>query len=409
MSEGRLPFHPYAELFPRMTNAEFEGLCGDIARKGLLEEIIRYEGKILEGRERYVACERKKVPPRFREYAGECGSPLEFVVSKNLHRRHLTEGQRALVAARLRPHFQEEARQRQLATLKKGSQSPVTPSLEEREKQPKNAEAAEAGTQPSVPPSLEEREKQPKNGKAAEASQPPVTPSLEEREKQPKNAEATETGSPPPVTPSLEERGKRPKSGETAEQAAVLMKVSRSSVYAAETVKKRGISQLVNALAAGKVSVSAAARIARLPAEQQQAVVAGIESGLKATQALAQVQETLANGQAGSVDDDGRPLPEKVIPAFRQRKQLESLCRRLKAISAEVEQLRDSPVGIHLDVQGVLTCLEAARKALSGAQPARLCPHESANASGCEACRGSGWLPSGMGFQGKGAEPAIGH
>src|SRR6266852_2888780 len=138
MSEGRLPFHPYAELFPRMTNAEFEGLCGDIARKGLLEDIIRYEGKILEGRERYVACVRKKVPPRFREYAGECGSALEFVVSKNLHRRHLTEGQRALVAARLRPHFQEEARQRQLATLKKGSQSPVTPSLEEREKQPKN-------------------------------------------------------------------------------------------------------------------------------------------------------------------------------------------------------------------------------------------------------------------------------
>jgi len=119
MSEGRLPFHPYAELFPRMTNPEFEGLSGDIARKGLLEDIIVYEGKILEGRERYVACVRKKVPPRFREYAGECGSPLEFVVSKNLHRRHLTEGQRALVAARLRPHFQEEARQRQLATLKK--------------------------------------------------------------------------------------------------------------------------------------------------------------------------------------------------------------------------------------------------------------------------------------------------
>jgi hypothetical protein len=274
MSGSRLPFHPYAELFPRMTNPEFEGLCADIARKGLLEDIVRYEGKILEGRERYVACERKKVQPRFREYAGECGSPLEFVVTKNLHRRHLTEGQRALVAARLRPHFQEEARQRQLATLKKGSQSPVTPSLEERGNQPKNAEAAAAGSQPPVTPSLEEREKQPQKAEAAEAGcRPPVTPSLEEREKQPKNAEAAEPGSPPPVTPSLEERGKRPKNGETAEQAAVLMKVSRSSVYAAETVKKRGISQLVNALAAGKVSVSAAARIARLPAEQQLAVV----------------------------------------------------------------------------------------------------------------------------------------
>jgi hypothetical protein len=49
-----------------------------------------------------------------------------------------------------------------------------------------------------------------------------------------------------------------------------------------KSLKKQRVSQLVNALAAGKVSVSAAARIAGLPAEQQQAVVAGIESGLKA-------------------------------------------------------------------------------------------------------------------------------
>ena len=264
MSESSMPFHPYAELFPRMTNPEFEGLSGDIARKGLFEDIIVYEGKILEGRERYVACERKQVPPRFREYAGECGSALEYVVSRNLHRRHLTEGQRALVAARLRPHFQEEARQRQLATLKKGSQPPVPPSLEERGKQPKNDEASEAGYRPPVTPSLEEREKQPQNAEASEAGcRPLVPPSLEEREKQPKTSEAAEAGSQPAVPPSLEERGKRPTNGETAEQAAVLMKVSRSSVYAAETVKKRGISRSVNALAAGKVSVSAVARIAR--------------------------------------------------------------------------------------------------------------------------------------------------
>ncbi len=41
------------------------------------------------------------------------GPALEFVVSKNI-RRHLTEEQRALVAAKLRPHFQEEARKRKL-------------------------------------------------------------------------------------------------------------------------------------------------------------------------------------------------------------------------------------------------------------------------------------------------------
>src|SRR5438552_1827226 len=45
------------------------------------------------------------VPLRFSPYAGDCGSPLAFVVSKNLKRRQLTESQRALVAARLKPHF----------------------------------------------------------------------------------------------------------------------------------------------------------------------------------------------------------------------------------------------------------------------------------------------------------------
>jgi hypothetical protein len=52
-------------------------------------------------------------------------APLAFVVSKNLHRRHLMESQRALVAARLKPLFEEEARQRQIAALKQGSAFPV--------------------------------------------------------------------------------------------------------------------------------------------------------------------------------------------------------------------------------------------------------------------------------------------
>src|SRR5712692_3775230 len=112
-------------------------------------------------------------------------------------------------------------------------------SEQERGKQPKNAEASEAGYRPPVTPSLEERKKQPQNAEASEAGcRPLVTPSLEEREKQPQTSAAAEAGSQPAVPPSLEERGKRPTNGETAEQAAVLMKVSRSSVYAAETLDR---------------------------------------------------------------------------------------------------------------------------------------------------------------------------
>ena len=112
MSEQRLSIHPYAELFPPMSLAEFERLCDDIEQHGLQVDIVVYEGKVLEGRHRYLACLARGTTARFRPYAGECGSPLAFVVSRNLHRRHLTESQRAMVAARLKPLFEDEARQR---------------------------------------------------------------------------------------------------------------------------------------------------------------------------------------------------------------------------------------------------------------------------------------------------------
>ena len=142
MSEQHCPIHPYAELFPPMTLAEFERLCDDIQQNGLLEEIVLHEGKVLEGRSRYWACLARGVAERFRPYAGECGSPLAFVVARNLHRRHLSESQRALVAARLKPRFEEEARQRQTAALKRGSDLPVGQNFVRREKHEENCKSA---------------------------------------------------------------------------------------------------------------------------------------------------------------------------------------------------------------------------------------------------------------------------
>jgi hypothetical protein len=174
------------------------------------------------------------------------------------------------------------------------------------------------------------------------------------------------------------------------------MKVSHFSVKAADKVKKQGVPQLVNALAAGKLSVSAAARIAKLPVEQQEAVVTAIAGGLKPKQALAQVQGTAANDQAALADDDGQPVPEGVMPAFRQREQLRALCRRLEALSQEVRHLGSAPVGVHLDVQRVLTSLEEARRALLAGEPVRLCRHDPGYELRCDLCRGHGWLPAGV-------------
>lgn len=94
-------FHAVTELFPLLYGAAFEELVDDIRKNGLREPIlIDAEGRILDGRNRYRACERAGVEPRFVRWKGEGPLP-ELSLSLNLRRRHLSESQRAMVAARL--------------------------------------------------------------------------------------------------------------------------------------------------------------------------------------------------------------------------------------------------------------------------------------------------------------------
>jgi ParB-like chromosome segregation protein Spo0J len=121
VSERWLP-HPMAELFPSMSAADLAAFTADIRAHGVREPIWLYEGKILEGRHRYRACIALGRECPTREYAGD--DPLGFVVSKNRHRRHLSQSHRALVAAKLANMRQGERTDlRPLAHLHKVSQA----------------------------------------------------------------------------------------------------------------------------------------------------------------------------------------------------------------------------------------------------------------------------------------------
>lgn len=126
-----MPSHPYAALFPVLEGAELEVLAKDIAEHGLREPITLLDGQVLDGRNRLAACRLAGVEPQFREWQGE-GSPVAWVISVNLHRRHLSTGQRAIAAARASEMFKAEARERQLSGLRQ-NRSTVPANLRERE------------------------------------------------------------------------------------------------------------------------------------------------------------------------------------------------------------------------------------------------------------------------------------
>jgi ParB-like chromosome segregation protein Spo0J len=94
-------FHPLADLFPIFDKDShgFKALIEDIKANKQLEPIWLLDGKILDGRNRYHACQHLKIDVRTRDFVG--GDPVGFVLSVNLHRRHLNTSQRALVAAKL--------------------------------------------------------------------------------------------------------------------------------------------------------------------------------------------------------------------------------------------------------------------------------------------------------------------
>jgi len=125
MSGNVLKFHPAANIFPLMTEEEFNRLVDDIRKNGQLEPIwLDSAGLIIDGRNRYNACQHISVTPKTRAWDGK-GSTVEFVVSLNLHRRHLTPSQCACVGVEMLPLLEAEAKERQAITQAKPGEGKV--------------------------------------------------------------------------------------------------------------------------------------------------------------------------------------------------------------------------------------------------------------------------------------------
>ncbi|WP_170149701.1 MT-A70 family methyltransferase [Rhodoplanes roseus] len=144
-----LTAHPLAELFPLLSGPEFDSFAASVGT-GLMHPIVLLDGRILDGRNRWRALvhleERGVVPAdlldpdtsgafvtfdnrNFRQDIIDAG-PLAFVIRENLDRRHLSESQRAMLAARI-------------ATLREG-RPPAAPRCAADETPPIGGVSAEA-------------------------------------------------------------------------------------------------------------------------------------------------------------------------------------------------------------------------------------------------------------------------
>jgi ParB-like chromosome segregation protein Spo0J len=89
--------HPACAAWPQMTDDALDELAADIKANGLHDPLtLTPDGKLLDGRNRMLACERVGVEPTTIVYSGD---PYLFSLSKNKQRRHMGQDQIALVAA----------------------------------------------------------------------------------------------------------------------------------------------------------------------------------------------------------------------------------------------------------------------------------------------------------------------
>ncbi len=93
-----MDIHPMANAFPMLTDEELEELTANIQANGLLHPIVMQAGQLIDGRNRLEACKLAQVEPRFVELEASI-SAVDYILSVNIHRRHLTKGQQAMAYA----------------------------------------------------------------------------------------------------------------------------------------------------------------------------------------------------------------------------------------------------------------------------------------------------------------------
>ena len=144
---GEYPVHPVASLFPMIDDDALNALAEDIKKNGqrepiivaYLDEAMIDEPVVIDGRNRHAACKLAGIEPEFKFVMSLNDRELspqviaDWIISHNLHRRHLTTSQKAMVGQGYLAYLKEEAKKRQLSTLKQNATDSVGRKSAQRE------------------------------------------------------------------------------------------------------------------------------------------------------------------------------------------------------------------------------------------------------------------------------------
>lgn len=240
--------HEYAAAFPAMRQPDYEELRNDIAEHGQREPIVMLDGKILDGRHRDRACRELGIEPRTEPYDLAWGDPLDWVVSVNVKRRHMTASQRSMFAVDTLPGLQELAKARQEASRAKPGQRVGGRNVADGDA------SSPAGYCTCLGCALEE-----KRG-------PEAVPC--------RRCGSTEWVDGYLTAGRREEIKKSRPGGKAAKDQGKVMGVSPRMVEHAQKVVTKGAPELGDAVRAGKVPVHIASEIADAPQQEQREVIA---------------------------------------------------------------------------------------------------------------------------------------
>jgi hypothetical protein len=259
----KLEAHEIATLFPTMSDVDLAHLRESIERQGQLEDVLLFEGKILDGRHRYEACVELGREPRVREFQGSAQDAFVHSVALNLSRRHLTTVQRAAAGAGIKA-FQSRLLSASDAMKVALAEATATAKAEakaekEEAKAAKTKGAAESAPEADDPASSRKRKRS------------DTTPA----------AEGDEPG----------KSGKRPRTVESKARAIASQRVGVSGrvIDAAEKIKHDAPDVFERMLAGTAGSLPDAKRVTALPQEARERVHALVDEGKKLKAAIREV------------------------------------------------------------------------------------------------------------------------